>query len=376
MLIYYVSNSTIPSESANSIHVMKMCQAFAKNGHKTILFAGSGGNEKIDDFEYYGVENNFEIVKLEKKNSKIGRFLYCLNVKKKIKEIGEPDIIYSRDPYCLSLMKDLKIPYIYEAHNKPNRPLRYIIEHTLLKGKQLLNLVTISQALKNEYISVFPWLNKDKKVLVAHDGADIVQISRNNKNSIFELRGREGLLDVGYIGHLYPGKGMEVIVQLAPRLHQFDFHIVGGTKKDVEKWQKKCQGVHNIYFYGHIPHGRILGVILKLDVLLAPYQNKVEPGGGKTDISRWMSPLKIFEYMSTGKPIVSSNLPVLKEILDNETNAIMVDPKDIEQWEKAIKMLSDENIRSRLGNSAKKKFEANYTWEKRAELVLAKLKDV
>ena len=68
MKIVYISNSIIPSRTANSIHVMKMCQAFADNGHEVVLLAPDRYKEyeeDIDDvYEYYGVRKNFEIRKL------------------------------------------------------------------------------------------------------------------------------------------------------------------------------------------------------------------------------------------------------------------------------------------------------------------------
>ena len=84
MKIIYISKSIIPSRAANSIHVMKMCQAFADNGHKVVLLAPDLKNyyeSNVDDiYEYYGVKKNFKIKKLFHPNIRFGAFLYVLAI--------------------------------------------------------------------------------------------------------------------------------------------------------------------------------------------------------------------------------------------------------------------------------------------------------
>ena len=84
MKILYMSKSIIPSRTANSIHVIKMCQAFADNGHEVVLLApdvkGQYERDVDDIYEYYGVRKNFEIKKLWHPDIKVGAFLYTLAI--------------------------------------------------------------------------------------------------------------------------------------------------------------------------------------------------------------------------------------------------------------------------------------------------------
>jgi len=82
-----------------------------------------------------------------------------------------------------------------------------------------------------------------------------------------------------------------------------------------------------------------------------------------------MSPLKIFEYMSHKKPIVTSDLPVLREVL-SESNSILAKAESTESWIKAIKNLENEEIREVIANKAYSDFIENYTWKKRAENII------
>lgn len=107
------------------------------------------------------------------------------------------------------------------------------------------------------------------------------------------------------------------------------------------------------------------------DILLMPYQKKVFLENGITDTSKWMSPMKMFEYLACGKPIISSDLPVLREVLKNNINSILVESDNINEWDSAIKLLIiNKELRSKLGRNAYIDFKFNYTWEIRAKKII------
>ena len=94
------------------------------------------------------------------------------------------------------------------------------------------------------------YLNDKKIIKVAHDGADEVL----DLEAKIKLFGDNNKLKVGYVGHLYKGKGIEVISSLAKKVDSsVEFHVIGGFKKDVEIWKNKINS-KNVFFYGHISH--------------------------------------------------------------------------------------------------------------------------
>lgn len=109
----------------------------------------------------------------------------------------------------------------------------------------------------------------------------------------------------------------------------------------------------------------------KFDVVIAPYQRSVTGFGKKRDISAWMSPLKIFEYMAAGLPMVISDLPVLREVLTEGWNARLVSPDDPLQWAAVIRELrADAAQRARLASNARADFLSKHSWDSRARTVL------
>ena len=84
-----------------------------------------------------------------------------------------------------------------------------------------------------------------------------------------------------------------------------------------------------------------------------------------------MSPLKIFEYMAWGLPVICSDLPVLKEVLSNQYNALLVPPDQSDYWVDAIKKISSDNkLRRSLAQNSRKKFLKAHRWSTRGYFIL------
>lgn len=134
--------------------------------------------------------------------------------------------------------------------------------------------------------------------------------------------------------------------------------------------------VANIRFVGQVPHVETASWLKSFDIALLPNQTHVGvSGGGSTNISRWTSPLKAFEYMAAGLPIVASDQDNLREVLTDNETALLCPPDTVEIWENAIRSLaSDQSSRNRLGGAAEREFEAKYSWRRRADFLIKRLK--
>jgi len=371
MRILFISDSIIPSRTANSINVMKMCNAFSRMGHEVILLS-IGQSESYEksaenDFDFYGVEPHFEIRKLHVPSIKSSILLYGLRCAIETLKI-KPDIVYGRFLRGVWLAAVLGFDVIYEMHFSV-RQIPFVgrlLFSNLIKKRKLKHLVVISQALKEmieDNVS-------GKKIIVAHDGADLV--GNKNRESQTRLSGQyRKRTKVGYVGHLYPGRGIELIFKMATELPDIDFHLIGGTKEDIKARKRRIKG-NNVFFHGFIPPSLINNYILHCDILVMPYQRTVYLRDKYSDTSQWMSPLKMFEYMASGKPIIASDLPVLREVLKQGKNAILVNPNDTDGWVKAVKHLANnEGVRDRIAQQALIDLKQSYTWERRAQRVLS-----
>ena len=151
-----------------------------------------------------------------------------------------------------------------------------------------------------------------------------------------------------------------------------EIHIIGGLEEDIKNWKDKIIS-QNVYFYGFIPHKKVGYYINALDVCLLPNQKIVfaygsDPLKDNLNISTFTSPLKLFEYMSHKKPIIASDLPVIREVL-NERNSILVKCDDINSWVSAIQNLKNLKKRQSIAHQALNDF-YDYTWKNRALIVV------
>ena len=375
MKILYISSSKIPSRTANSIHVMKMCNAWSNAGHQVVLIAQhekeyyERGVESIHGF--YGVKNNFRIVRLPS----FSRNLYFSHLYGLLcagySTLFRPDVVYGREASGIYLSTLLGYPAVFEIHSPVT--LEGFYPRKLVRSEHLRYLVVISQKLKELAKS---HANK-KHIIVAHDGAD-AKVEHDNAPAMqFDSSLFSGGFNIGYTGHLYPGKGVEVIVRVSQKLPDFRFHVFGGEEQDIKRLKSTAPG--NVFFHGFIPHAAVPLVQQMMDTLILPAQHKVSASGyGATEsvlnISDFMSPLKLFEYMRAEKPIIASDIPVLKEVLEHERNALLCPPGEPERWVEAIVRLKNSPQTSeKLARNAKKDFLERYTWQARSEKVLAGL---
>lgn len=357
--ILYLSNSIIPSQYANSVHVMKMCQAFKNNNYNVELlcYTTQESFSTEEAFKKYGIKNKFNIKALFLKNMRGKFFQKLFSIYKLLNSYDKDSIIYGRDIYSVYLASLLGFEVIYESHGLPCTKLYGMIEKQLLKSSKLKKLVVISDKLKEIYLEN-SLLKDGERILVLHDGADELDLS---KKSIDFGSG----FHIGYIGSLYyEGRGVDIILEVAKLNPNFTFHLVGGKDEEVNYWKQKA--TKNVKFYRFLSHSEATKYLLSFDVVLMPYQKDLKLADNKVNTSSWMSPMKMFEYMSAKKAIVSSNMPVIREVL-NDSNSILVEPDKIIEWSDAInKLYEDINMRNKISENSYNDFMEYYTWNKRA----------
>jgi len=358
MKITYLANIRLPTQKAHGIQIMKTCGALADQGVDVTLFVTSRQTDIVaNPFEYYRVKENFKIV-----------YGYCPNLVR-FGRVGfvlmniifsqscayyvwknNPDIVYSRDAFLLFDQILWRQRKIYEVHDGQwNLVLRFI---------RLSGIVAISQGLKNFYEK-----KGFRNILVAHDAVDLKEFEAKEKADLGINTDKKIVM---YIGHLYGWKGLDSFLGASLKLPEYQFVVIGGTDKEVDKMSKEYTQVS---FLGYKPYNELVKNQNVADVL-------VIPNSGKSDISRlYTSPLKVFSYMTSGVPIVTSDLPSLREIL-NEDNAYFAEPDNADSFAKVIKEVFD-NYDKAKAKAQKARLDVNkYTWENRAKSIISFLNDL
>jgi glycosyltransferase involved in cell wall biosynthesis len=342
--ILYLSLSYVPSRRASSVQVMNMCAALARQGHDVTLVCKRSDEvtaRGIDDHAFYGVPATFRVDKVARPPRRGGGLVYMAGVAARVLRAGDYDVVYCRDLPGALVAAACGLPVVFEAHSMPAAGWQQRGWRLLMQRPSLRGLVVISDALRRD-VEAAGYLPAGVPVVVAHDAAEIKVAARGPGER--SPRGR-----IGYVGSLYPGRGVEMVVDLARRLPAVAFDIVGGAEADLARWRA-----------GAMPDNLTL--------------HGFRGATGATDISRWTSPMKMFEYMASGVPVVASDLPVLQEILRHEENALIAPAGDVDAWQRAVeRLLADGSLAERLGTTARSEVEERYTWDARARLVVGGL---
>ena len=216
-----------------------------------------------------------------------------------------------------------------------------IIQEILLKKKSVIT-IAITESLKKKLINNFNLVDDNIKVLPD------ASFDNSKKNLIINKK-LDSKFKVGYFGHLYKGRGIELIINIAKRLKILDF--ISLDKQYYISLKKKNRNF-NIILTGHKNFKTSKIIMRQMDILLCPYQKQVYLKDQKTSTSSIMSPLKLFEYMSTKKVIISSNLNVLREVLINNVNCFLANPRNTQEWVNLIIRISkNKNLYNTISTS-------------------------
>lgn len=374
MKIGAIAPSHVPSNTANSIQVMKVCQALAQLGHTVKLWVPGQTATPWEQLSgYYGVTTPFEISWLPLQ-SKLKRYDLALSGVNRAAG-WQAELVYTWMPQAAVYGQVRGLPVVLEVHDRPTGKLGPWLLHRAVKMRGRKRLAVITQALVRVLEQEFDLPIPPEKVVIAPDGVDLERY--DNLPDAPSARALIGLppqqLTAVYTGHLYAGRGVELLLGLAQAFPQVHFLLVGGNPQSVENCRKQATlaGLTNLTFTGFVENQRLALYQAAGDILLMPYGRMIagSSGGNTADIC---SPMKMFEYMAAGRAILSSDLPVLREVL-NETNAAFCAADELSSWKTGFQALLNDPARRQAMSMQAKMDAQRYSWKSRAEATLANL---
>jgi glycosyltransferase involved in cell wall biosynthesis len=352
--IVYYSESSFPSETANSLQVAKMCSAFFNLGYAVEVYGYLDKDQRDNISFFYNVssEIKFKDLPVHPKNSKLSRiiafiinclYIFVLSFTK------TNSIFVSRSRMVLPIFI-FRRKTVFEIHSVGETAFRRLIDTFIITRSN--KIIAISHALK---FDLEKSLRKNRsKIVVLHDGADLLKTLPSIQTQV---------KNIGYVGLVSYQRGLGIILELARRMPNLNFHLVGRMESSTLDFTH-LDFPENLLYHGFVKQSELSDIYNDMDILIAPYIDSVPT-------IKWASPLKIFEYMSQNRPIIISDFPVFKEILTHYETCIFVDHSSVSDWEEAIKMLaSNQRLRLKLSNKAYEELGRFYLWEMRAKKML------
>lgn len=348
-----------------------MCSAFADHGYKVKLVVPKRFNSiKDDPFKYYDVKKNFSIKRLPcidlVRFGRIGSLIQLVTFAEAAAWytfFTYGAIFYTRDELIAIHLKFLGKKVAWEGHTGQKN----LIVKMLIKINT--KFVVITDALKDLYL--FMGGNKNK-ILVAPDGADVdrfdIDISKSDARKQLDLPQDKKI--VLYKGHLYEWKGAHILARSARYLDKDTLCVfIGGTETDVASFKQQFGDTPNVLILGNRPRKETPIYQKAADIL-------VIPNSAKEDVSKlYTSPMKMFGYMAGGRTIVASDLPSLREVL-NEDIAYFFKPDDPESLANEIKkVFSNYDKAIQKANVALEEVR-KYSWNNRASEIINFIENV
>lgn len=357
MDILFVFNAEIGDRYANILSLLKNIEALISQDHQVTLIVKKRrlfsdlDKELHKSARFFGVKSLPKIVGIYWPINFFGRFfsfissLYALN--------KNPDFVWSRDALTSVLIARRNIPVILEHHStftkRTQNSIKSTFELNAFKG-----ILAISNKHKN--ILTNYGLN-EKKIVVAHSGIDTDFIARVIDRGTDTVIGNKPT--IMYAGSFYEGRGINQILKLAELNPNYEFHCIG---------EERISNKNNLFYYNKMPRNELIRFLSNADILIAPYTSNSKSVSGQ-NISNYQSPLKLMEYMALEKPIISTNVGAIPEIITHGLNGLLFNENDIYGMSKSInEILTNKDLKETLSINAGI-HARNFTWKKRVNLV-------
>lgn len=383
MKIVYITNARLPTEKAHGVQIIKMIEALSSLNNEVVLISPNRIQNEISHktsvFDFYNVEKIFEhnlinFIDPYKYRSLMPKFFYrffsfLVNLLWGIKsaKIGSKlngDFYIFRDntPFSYLFCAIFSKKCVIEFHDIPPFLSRLIFKLGLMiSGKTVCFAVT--NKLSEDLFHKFGKVKNLKKIDTLHDGVDLIKF-KNNKI----IENSTPLLT--YCGSLSKSKGIDLIINSAKYIKNVEFLIIGGLKVDVDHYKKIANdnGVKNINFIGQVNYSDVPNLLNKSDILLLPSSAK------NIKSRNYTSAMKLFEYMSIGKPIIASNIPSNTEILENNLNCLLFEPDNPKSMvEKINTLINDKELNKKITKNSSK-LAIKYSWTERSKKMIKRIK--
>lgn len=355
---------------ANMVQVIAMCNAFSQVGYEVTLLLPIS-NPKVDNFEFlksrYNVNYKFEL-DFYNQNINFGKGLGSLYGIHKLISKYEGGQFFLRDPLISTLLIVRKQRVISELHNNILHNSRFLdrikklIFSKFARKPEMIAIITISESLKSSWQNIgLP----SEKIFALHDA--VSDIVFKNPKSMTDVKNNLGL-EISrkyavYVGNICLDRGIEKIISLAEMFIDYNFLIVGGPVKLISYYGTLCKdkGIENIEFKGFVPHSEVLTYLYAADILIGVWSSAIST-------MDYCSPLKLFEYMACGKPIVCEGYKSIKEVLDDKITAHLANPDDLDSLARAFRFAKMSEYK-KVGYNAQELVFKEFTWVIRANKI-------
>lgn len=371
MKIYYIANARMPTEKAHGIQIAKMCEAFVEQGIDLELVVPNRRVTEKSIKKFYGLRVEIPTIRLLVPDwyryGRIGFFIsscvfaaayffYLLG--KRLQGAG--GIIYTIDidQFSFFLIPFTGMPYFAEIHDAKKSSLPFLLFFRRIGGVIATNLT-----IQSNLINIFG-IQREKTR--AWSNAVDLEMFRQNENKISARQKLDLPRDkkiAMYVGKIYSWKGLDTLVKAAEKAQDILFYLVGGTEDELRHIGAVKKMPKNLICVGQQPFSEIPHWLWAADVLIVLGTSLNEYSYLHT------SPMKLFEYVASHRPIVASKTPAIEQIVSG-TEVLFCNPDDFSDLVKKIRYMCDHAEEAKkYADNAFKRLKTVFEWNQRARLI-------
>tara|TARA_B100000524_G_C23630411_1_gene362931 strand:+ start:9 stop:1115 length:1107 start_codon:yes stop_codon:yes gene_type:complete len=364
MKICYLSNSAVPSSNASSIQIIKMCEAFSELDNEVMLITTNVKVNSYNIMNFYNVKKKFTIKKLkqfEKFPLGINYYLFSLlSIFESLK--FKPEIYITRNFFTCFLLVLLGKKVLIELHHDlsiESRIVQFLVKRfKFLNSKYIKKIIAITYGVKKEYVD--KKFVKSDKIIVLPSGSSL-KIKKN-------LISHKKSLKIGYFGSLYKSRGLDLIKKLS-KLDKKNEYFLYGNLKNFNN-QRYRSNINNLHFCDYVPYKDISKKMFEMDALIIPYVSQITVAGDVGNITKFTSPLKLFDYLTAGKIILCSDFVVLREAVSSKNVVFVKNYKNPYSWKMELNKIINQNEKRLIFSFNNQKLSKNYSLKERAKKIL------
>lgn len=356
--ISYIAEINLESKSAYKHQVLKMCDAFSKKGFSTTLYLINSNNINFKSLKKKHIlKSKFKIVQIFKNTNSLNFFLRVIfSIKLFFTLRNKKELLYFRSVLSGFIFAILGYKCTLEIHQPLSgltKTLYILFKKSILKNSKF---IFINKNL-NKYFSL-----KKNLFIIADDGVDLKDFELKNKIKFIN--------SCVYTGSLFKGKGIELIIKIAKKIKKFNFYVYGDLRTASNSVIDDCRNLKNIKLLGHVSYNKIPKILKSHKIILMPYSKEVFGNHKYANLSSYMSPLKLFDYLAAGRVIIASKNKSYAHILKNNTNSLLCSSLEVNDWIRAISRISSNRFNFIKFQKNSLKTAKLFSWQSRASNII------
>ena len=363
----YAYDNLLPSTGADADQVISTIAGLSRNGVEQSLYLATTREQAPVSTEslcdHYSVDGQFTVtpVPIPSGSRLLQKWAFAHRCLKELKK-ESLDVLHTRHlPVAfLALKRGYKVLYeTYrpwaEQYTALSKPIQWMMRHPNLIGVMTHSIYAAKS---------FQMLtDRPERVTVMHNGYDASRMGPPKSTS--EARADIGVSPdafvVTYTGRVNAKKGLQTVLDVAPRCPEITFLIVGSEGEGTI--EQAGASIPNVHFHPWQTYERTPIYLYASDLLLIPPSNQA------LNNKMTVLPIKLFPYLATGRPIVAPRAVDTEELLSHEDNAFLVAPDDLASFEAGLKRLrKNDDLRAQITQGALRTARS-LTWDARAERI-------